>query len=83
MVIERVDERVESGVLMVHDGKDIVWEKVRSRKERRKLVTRMIFLLNITKVGDFACFWVVNLVVIGIPEGVESIGYAAFDDCCS
>ena len=50
-----IDEGVASGVMMVHDGKDISWKVVRPRLERRKLLTRVIFLLNITQVGGLAC----------------------------
>ncbi|GMI09820.1 hypothetical protein TrLO_g414 [Triparma laevis f. longispina] len=73
-----IDEGVESGELIVHYGKDIAFPSA-EREERYKLVTRMIFRLNVTKVGAHAC-WASNLVVVVIPEGVKSIGGVAF--CC-
>ncbi|GMH75381.1 hypothetical protein TL16_g06746 [Triparma laevis f. inornata] len=74
-----IDEGVKSGELMVHDGKDINFGAVAmARQERRKLVTRVIFLLNITKVGERACCNACNLVVVDIPEGIECIGDRAF-----
>ncbi|GMH78334.1 hypothetical protein TL16_g07762 [Triparma laevis f. inornata] len=76
-----IDEGVRSRLLMVHDGKDIEQKGWEARKERHKLVTRVIFLLNIKKVGDYACDWAANLVVVDIPEGIESIGERAFSYC--
>ncbi|GMH51281.1 hypothetical protein TrLO_g8361 [Triparma laevis f. longispina] len=81
MVEEVIDEGVVSGAMLVHDGKDISSKDVRHRLERLKLVTRVVFLLNITKVGSRACVFAVNLVVVDIPEGIESIGESAFS-CC-
>ncbi|GMI05585.1 hypothetical protein TrLO_g11663 [Triparma laevis f. longispina] len=52
-------------------------------EERRKLVTRVIFLLNVTKVGERACCFANNLVIVEIPEGVKSIGKRAFNLCRS
>ncbi|GMH54983.1 hypothetical protein TrST_g3720 [Triparma strigata] len=52
------------------------------REERMKQVTKVVFLLNITKVGKWAC-WYTNLVVVEIPEGVESIDFRAFYYCKS
>jgi len=54
-----------------------------AREVRRKLVTRAIFLLNITKFGDRTCKYASNLVVVEIPEGVVSISAAAFTACTS
>ncbi|GMI15158.1 hypothetical protein TrVE_jg7159 [Triparma verrucosa] len=34
-----------------------------------KQVTKVVFLLNTTKVGDYACMYASNLVVVDIPEG--------------
>ena len=78
-----IDEGVRSGELMVHGGKDISNVETQPRKEGRKLITRVIFLLNITKIGKYACYFAVNLVVVDIPEGVESIGVNAFFRCRS
>ena len=58
----------QRGELIVHDWNDLTYAQVEPREERRKLVTRAIFLLNITKVGDRACKRVVNLVVVDFPR---------------
>ncbi|GMH67252.1 hypothetical protein TrLO_g1404 [Triparma laevis f. longispina] len=78
VVKEVVDESVESGVMMVYGGNDISWEVAYAQEDRRELVTQVVFLLNITKVGVRACTWAFNLDVVDIPEGVESIGWGAF-----
>ena len=78
-----IDEGVRSGKLMVHGGNDLSHDGINARKERHKLVTRVIFLLNVTKVGQNACYCAVNLVIVDIPEGVESIGHSAFAHCRS
>ncbi|GMH80152.1 hypothetical protein TL16_g08424 [Triparma laevis f. inornata] len=78
-----MDEGVESSTIMVHDGKDISMLEALPQYERRKLFTRVIFLLNITKVGDYAYAAAPSLVVVVIPEGVESIGVRAFKGCHS
>ncbi|GMH48151.1 hypothetical protein TL16_g00230 [Triparma laevis f. inornata] len=78
----QIDEGVSSGDLMVHAGKDISFVAANSRKERCKLITRVIFILNITKVGEYACEFACNLVIVDIPDGIESIGKCAFL-CCS
>ncbi|GMH98901.1 hypothetical protein TrLO_g14209 [Triparma laevis f. longispina] len=77
---EKIDEDFESGVLAFHDGNDISSEEVKAQEERRKPVKRVIFLLNIM-VGENACRFAANLVVVDIPEGVESIGVKAFYWC--
>ncbi|GMI14407.1 hypothetical protein TrLO_g2422 [Triparma laevis f. longispina] len=75
-----IDEGVKSGAMIVHDGRDFSFI-TDAREERIKLVTRVIFLLNITKVGTSACYGAINLVVVNIPEGVMSIDKLAFH-CC-
>ncbi|GMI07656.1 hypothetical protein TrLO_g13220 [Triparma laevis f. longispina] len=74
-----INEGVKSGEIMIHDGKDIS----EARGERRKLAMRVVLLLNVTKVGKFGCFYAANLVVVDIPEGIKSIGHAAFCSCHS
>ena len=67
-------EEFESGALAFHDGSDVgvgidddeFWEALESKREP---VKQVIFLLNITQVGEYACTWA-NLVVVDIPEGV-------------
>ncbi|GMH68117.1 hypothetical protein TrST_g11435 [Triparma strigata] len=44
-------------------------------------VTKIIFLLNITKVGDNVCYYASNLVAVDIPEGITIIGLNVFGDC--
>ena len=78
-----IDEGVESGEMIVHDGKEISAEVAGAREERFALITRVMFLLNITKVGERACIYAVNLVVVDIPDGVERIGNYAFCYCSS
>jgi len=81
VVIERVDKSVESGAIIVVDGKNVDEEVVWSREERRQLVTQVVFLLNITKIAARACANAEILVVVDIPEGVERIYDWAFEDC--
>ncbi|GMH83351.1 hypothetical protein TL16_g09568 [Triparma laevis f. inornata] len=78
-----VYEGVQSGAVMVQGGKDISLNVAEALKERRKLLTRVIFLLTVTKVGNCACLNASNLVVVDLPEGVESIGVEAFGYCSS
>ncbi|GMI15882.1 hypothetical protein TrVE_jg8828 [Triparma verrucosa] len=54
---ELIDESVESGVLLIHDGKD----RKSSFKKKQRLVTQVVFLLNITKVGKYVCCAAANL----------------------
>ena len=77
-----IDQGVRSGELMVHGGNDLS-SVSDARIERRKRVTRVVFLLNILKIGSDACYAAINLVVVDIPEGIESIGSYAFPNCTS
>ena len=83
MADELIGDAVESGLMMVYNGKDISLEEAEDRRKRRRLVTQVIFLLNITKVEDRTCCLTVNLFVVEIPEGVQRIGEAAFGGCPS
>ena len=67
----------------VHGGNDISAEESYARKQRMKQVTKVVFLLNITKVGANACWFADNLVVVDIPEGITSIGDFSFTNCIS
>ncbi|GMH49513.1 hypothetical protein TL16_g00536 [Triparma laevis f. inornata] len=78
-----ISDGVESGAMMVHDGKDISEDAAEAQEERRELVARVIFLLNITQVGQHAICDTINLVFVDIPEGVLSIGDDAFGGCDS
>ncbi|GMH74246.1 hypothetical protein TrST_g14012 [Triparma strigata] len=73
------------GEIIVHRGNDISYGEAHSgtRLEGMKPVTKVIFLLNITKVGDCACSCASNLVVVEIPEGITSIGIFSFYSCSS
>ncbi|GMI18516.1 hypothetical protein TrLO_g14870 [Triparma laevis f. longispina] len=74
----------EEGILEnIGEDREISWTVAKAREERSKLATRVTFLLNVKKVGDCACCYAVNLVVVDIPEGVESIHVAAFEYCRS
>ncbi|GMH68616.1 hypothetical protein TL16_g04973 [Triparma laevis f. inornata] len=76
-----IDEGVRSGAMIVHSGKDVSFQDAYARRGRHALLTQVIFLLNITKVGEYEFFYAANLVVVEIPDGVESISESAFDGC--
>ncbi|GMI16881.1 hypothetical protein TrLO_g1710 [Triparma laevis f. longispina] len=78
-----ISDGAASGAFLVHGGNDLSFNEAWDRQERRKLATRVIFLLNITKVGESAYAFAINLVVVDIPEGFESIGKSAFHHCRS
>ncbi|GMH63645.1 hypothetical protein TrST_g284 [Triparma strigata] len=82
-LIEFEDE--PHGEIIVHGGNDISWEEADSgtRLERIKQVKKVVFLLNIMKVGNCACAYAPNLVVVDIPEGITSIGGSSFYGCRS
>ncbi|GMI04205.1 hypothetical protein TrVE_jg11512 [Triparma verrucosa] len=71
--------------IIVHGGNDIRGAEAYSdaRKEEMKQVSSMVFLMNITKVGDRACLYASNLVVVDIPEGITIIGERSFMWCTS
>ncbi|GMH84338.1 hypothetical protein TrST_g725 [Triparma strigata] len=72
------------GEIIVHggnDGSDEGWSI--ARRNWLTQVTKVVFLLNITKVGDCACFYAKLLVAVDIPEGITSIGRASFLGCDS
>ncbi|GMH78341.1 hypothetical protein TrST_g3539 [Triparma strigata] len=63
------------GEIIVHGGNDKGDDEAVSgaRVEMIKQVTKVVFLLNIMKVGDRACKFASILVVVDIPEGITSI----------
>ncbi|GMH99735.1 hypothetical protein TrVE_jg3911 [Triparma verrucosa] len=65
-----IDGMIESGGMIAHGGNDISYTEADAQRERRSLVTQVVFLLNVTKVGISACRFAVNLVVAEIPEGL-------------
>ncbi|GMI15258.1 hypothetical protein TrVE_jg260 [Triparma verrucosa] len=73
------------GEIIVHGGNDVSDDEAYSaaRKEKTKQVTKVVFLLNTTKVGAFACLYANNLVIVDIPEGITSIGKESFSQCYS
>ncbi|GMI04173.1 hypothetical protein TrVE_jg7035 [Triparma verrucosa] len=73
------------GEIIVHGGNDIsVGEAISdSRMEGMEQVTKVVFLLNITKIGDRACLYASDLVVVDIPEGITIIGNGSFHHCWS
>ena len=83
VVDQRIDDLLEGGSLLVHGGNDISDDKVEVFEEKRKNVTDVVFLLNITTIGERACQYCVSLVTVVVPEGIESIGEAAFWNCTS
>ncbi|GMI04049.1 hypothetical protein TrVE_jg11201 [Triparma verrucosa] len=78
-----IDGKIESGEMIVVGGNDISGKEAWAVRERRSLATQVVFLLNVTKVGDRVCSNASNLAVVEIPEGVESIGVCAFYHCTS
>ena len=83
VVDQCIDGLVKGGSLLVHGGNDISHEKADALREKRKNVTDVVFLLNITTIGKYACYRCVSLVTVVVPEGIESIGRAAFSCCTS
>jgi len=75
----------EQGVLVLHRGEGTSKEVADSnaRKKNMKLVTQVIFLQNVTRIGLNSFVYARNRVVIDIPEGVVSIGVQAFCICRS
>ncbi|GMH98371.1 hypothetical protein TrVE_jg8784 [Triparma verrucosa] len=73
------------GEVIVLGGNDIISNEADStvRYERIEQVTKVVFLLNITKVGVNACVYASNLVVVDIPEGITIIGNNSFAQCSS
>ncbi|GMH97160.1 hypothetical protein TrVE_jg7840 [Triparma verrucosa] len=82
-LIELEDEPY--GEIIVHGGNDVSWDEADTdvRVKRIKLVTKVVFLLNITKVGYCACCDASILVVVDIPEGITIIGNHSFMNCIS
>ncbi|GMI10196.1 hypothetical protein TrVE_jg7102 [Triparma verrucosa] len=73
------------GGLIVHGGTDVSPDEAHSdaRKEKTKQVTKVAFLLNVTKVGERACFKASILLTVDIPEGITFIGDRSFFCCHS
>ncbi|GMH84691.1 hypothetical protein TrVE_jg5608 [Triparma verrucosa] len=73
------------GEIIVHGGNDISLREAKSdaMQERMEQVTKVVFLLNITKVGDRVCKWASIFVVVDIPEGITIIGDHSFEWCSS
>ena len=70
------------GEIIVHGGNDINRDDAISLS-KMKQVTKVVFLLNTTKVGVCACADASNLVAVDIPEGITIIGEWSFSDCSS
>ncbi|GMH70256.1 hypothetical protein TrLO_g1617 [Triparma laevis f. longispina] len=78
---EIIDRDFESGVLKVLNERDFSDVSQKAFREKNAPATQVIFLLNVTHIGDFACHLAANLVFVEIPEGVVSIGKKAFSFC--
>ncbi|GMH82687.1 hypothetical protein TrST_g3579 [Triparma strigata] len=76
-----IARKVESGVMKVVTGNDVGWDEAEGLEAFE--VMQVVFLLNITKVGDNACWSAIRLAIVEIPEGIESIGTAALMYCTS
>lgn len=72
-----IEEGAKNGTIIVHDGKDDGGKD----DPRFENVTKVIFLQNITQVGKYACYYAINLIVVDIPEGVETIVWNTFLFC--
>lgn len=83
VVDKQIDALVKGGTLMVHGGNDISLDKARTLREKRHMVTDVVFLPGTTKIGTHAFDECWNVKSIIIPEGIESIGKSAFFNCTS
>ncbi|GMH84664.1 hypothetical protein TrVE_jg5599 [Triparma verrucosa] len=74
-----------NGEIIVHGGNDIsdevAWTD--ARDEEMKQVTKVVFLLNIAKVGGNAFCDASILVVVDTPEGIKNIGEHSSSSCSS
>ncbi|GMI00187.1 hypothetical protein TrVE_jg8507 [Triparma verrucosa] len=74
------------GEIIVHGGNDKSWSDIYYNDAKKKWmgqVTKVVFLLNNTKVGDCACYYASSLVTVDIPEGITTIGDRSFFGCSS
>ncbi|GMI00952.1 hypothetical protein TrST_g1771 [Triparma strigata] len=78
-----LEEDEPFGEIIVHGGNDISTNEAIVRGKGMRQVMKVVFLLNITKVGDCACYNASNLVVVDIPEGITIIGDDSFRYCSS
>ena len=67
VVDQRIDGLVKGGSLLVHGGNDISDDKTIALEEKRKNVTDVVFLLNITTIGECACMYCYSLVTVVVP----------------
>ncbi|GMI06347.1 hypothetical protein TrVE_jg7703 [Triparma verrucosa] len=76
-LIELEDEPF--GEIIVHGGNDISYDEAYSgaRKDRMKQVTKVVFLLNITKVGEYVCY---NASLL-VPDSLQEYGNNVFWSC--
>ncbi|GMH61347.1 hypothetical protein TrST_g6691 [Triparma strigata] len=74
-----------SAEIIVHGGNDLIYDEAMfdEREEGMAQVTKVVFLLNITKAGDYACMRASILVAVDIPEGITVIGDFSFAHCSS
>ena len=83
--LTELEEDEPYGEIIVHGGNDLSEKEAFSatRVARMDEVTKVVFLLNITKVGDRVCMYAYSLVAVDIPEGITSIGECSFEYCSS
>ena len=67
-----IDELMEGGSLLVHGGNDISVDKAIALEEKRRSVTDVVFLLNITTIGEWACFHCESLVTVVVPRALRA-----------
>eukprot|EP00519_Triparma_laevis_P013942 CAMPEP_0182494864 /NCGR_PEP_ID=MMETSP1321-20130603/3694_1 /TAXON_ID=91990 /ORGANISM="Bolidomonas sp., Strain RCC1657" /LENGTH=556 /DNA_ID=CAMNT_0024698069 /DNA_START=896 /DNA_END=2563 /DNA_ORIENTATION=+ len=78
---KELDACTNSDAVIFIDGKDEDYRSNLLQSDSRRLVKDVIFLLNITQIGESSCCYLSKLASVEIPEGVESIGKSAFCHC--
>ncbi|GMH53533.1 hypothetical protein TrST_g6836 [Triparma strigata] len=78
---KELDACTNSDAVIFIDGKDEDYRPNLLQSDSRRLVKDVIFLLNITQIGESSCCYLSKLASVEIPEGVESIGKNVFQDC--
>ena len=78
---KELDACTNSDAVIFIDGKDEDYRPNLLQSDSRRLVKDVIFLLNITQIGESSCCYLSKLASVEIPEGVESIGKSAFCHC--
>ena len=88
LIDKYINQGTASGSILYHVGQEICCEGCEggedgTRAREHKDVTRVMFPLDLTRIGTNACHQAAILMVVDIPEGVEIIGIGAFEECFS